>query len=155
MKQNTTTGQVARLLDDIRKMADQLPEGERRRMLTKCDYITASLKSAERRNIPVHIDRLVGEEQRDQIAARAIAKAEIFKAMTAGRKISLLDSHEFRVSQMHSQMVFIRRDIERKNLPYEMASEWITYGPKNRRIKRYWLEEIPQDVNPEFETKTN
>lgn len=74
----------------------------------------------------------------EQIAQRYIAKKAILSALIAGRKISLLDSLEFKVSEMHTQICSIRQDIERKNLPFVMNSKWIEKNGK--RLKEYWLE---------------
>lgn len=76
-----------------------------------------------------------------QIADRYIAKKAIFEAMLGGRKISLLDSVEFEVSQMHTQISSIRKDIEDKNLPYALKDEWMEFGNHGKKCKRYWLEQ--------------
>ena len=75
-----------------------------------------------------------------QIAGRYIAKKAIFEAMLGGRKISLLDSVEFEVSQMHTQISSIRKDIEDKNLPWVLKDEWMEFGNHGKKCKRYWLE---------------
>jgi hypothetical protein len=75
-----------------------------------------------------------------QIADRYIAKKAIFDAMMNGRKISLLDSVEFEVSQMHTTICNIRQDIEDKNLPYVLKDEWMEFGKHGKKCKRYWLE---------------
>ena len=75
-----------------------------------------------------------------QIADRYIAKKAIFEAMLQGRKISLLDSVEFEVSQMHTQISSIRKDIEDKNLPWVLKDEWMEFGNHGKKCKRYWLE---------------
>lgn len=75
-----------------------------------------------------------------QIADRYIAKKAIFDAMMNGRKISFLDSAEFEVSEMHTQMHCIRQDIEDKKLPVELKDEWMEFGKHGKKCKRYWLE---------------
>lgn len=62
------------------------------------------------------------------------------------RKISFLDSAEFKVSQMHTTICQIRRRIQDKGLPYVMKDEWFTFESPNgaKRAKRYWLEEVQQ-----------
>lgn len=80
------------------------------------------------------------EQTHQQIVDRYNAKKAIFEAMTQGRHISLLDSMEFAVSQMHTTICFIRKDIEEKNLPYEMKDRWIECGQYRKKIKEYWLE---------------
>lgn len=75
-----------------------------------------------------------------QIVDRYSAQKAIFAALRKGRRISLLDSHEFNVSEMHTQICCIRKNIREKNMPYELKSEWIFVGEGKRRIKEYWLE---------------
>lgn len=75
-----------------------------------------------------------------QIADRYIAKKAVFDAMCNGRRISFLDSREFEVSEMHTTIHFIRREIEDKKLPFELKDRWITFGKHNKRCKEYWLE---------------
>ena len=76
-----------------------------------------------------------------QIADRYIAKLEVFKALTQGRHISFLDSAEFNVSEMHTTICMIRKDLTKKNLPYEMRDTWMTFGNQGKRCKVYWFEE--------------
>lgn len=75
-----------------------------------------------------------------QIADRYNAKRAIFSAMADGRRISLYDSAEFKVSEMHTQVCVIRQDIARKGLPWVMRSRWV--APFGKRVKEYWLESI-------------
>lgn len=75
-----------------------------------------------------------------QIADRYIAKKAIFQAMVEGRRISFLDAHEFEVSEMHTQMHCIRKDIEDHNLPYILKDEWMEFGKHGKKCKKYWLE---------------
>lgn len=80
------------------------------------------------------------EQTHKQIVDRYNGKKAIFNAMVQGRHISLENSMEFAISQMHSQMCYIRKDIEDKNLPYVLRSKWIASGKFGKRIKEYWLE---------------
>ena len=75
-----------------------------------------------------------------QIADRYNAKKAIFEAMLGGRKISLLDSVEFEVSQMHTTICYIRHEIEKKDLPWVLKDEWMEFGKHRKKCKRYWLE---------------
>lgn len=75
-----------------------------------------------------------------QSADRYNAKKAIFKAMIEGREISMLDSSEFGVSQMHTQICNIRADIREKNLPYIMTDRWITFGKYGKRCKAYRIQ---------------
>lgn len=78
------------------------------------------------------------EQTRRQIVDRYNAKKAIFEAMTRGRRISLMDSMEFRVSEMHTTICNIRQEIERKNLPWELKDRWVC--PYGKKFKEYWLE---------------
>lgn len=75
-----------------------------------------------------------------QIADRYIAKRAIFNALMNGRRISFLDSAEFEVSEMHTQMHCIRKDIEEKQLPVELKADWMEFGRHGKKCKVYWLE---------------
>ena len=77
-----------------------------------------------------------------QIADRYIAKKAIFEAMKNGREISMLDSTEFEVSQMHTQICNIRQDIRDKHLPFVLKDRWIEFGRHGKRCKAYKLERI-------------
>lgn len=78
------------------------------------------------------------QQTHKQIVDRYNAKKAIYTAMTNGRRISLLDSMEFKVSEMHTQICKIRQDLEDKNLPYIMRDRWIE--PYGKKIKEYWFE---------------
>lgn len=75
-----------------------------------------------------------------QIADRYDAQKAVMAAMMSGRKISFMDSDEFRVSQMHTTITKIRRHIEDKRLPLEIHDEVFHFGPKNKTAKKYWIE---------------
>lgn len=75
-----------------------------------------------------------------QIIDRYNAKKAIFDAMMNGRKISMFDSEEFAVSQMHTMICFIRKEIKQKNLPWVMRDEWVDFAQHTKKCKRYWLE---------------
>ena len=64
---------------------------------------------------------------------------KVLNAMIAGRHISLVDSEEFALSQMHTAICKIRKRILRNSLPYVMRDRWITIGKV--QCKEYWLEE--------------
>lgn len=76
-----------------------------------------------------------------QIADRQIAKVAVFNALMNGRRLSFLDSKEFALSEFHTTICIIRKDISRKGLPYNLCDRWITFGEDNKRCKEYWLEE--------------
>ena len=66
---------------------------------------------------------------------------KILNAMIAGRHISLLNSEEFQLSQMHTAICKIRKRILHNSLPYVMRDRWITIGENKVQCKEYWLEE--------------
>ena len=66
---------------------------------------------------------------------------KVLNAMIAGRHISLVDSEEFELSQMHTAICKIRKRIQHNSLPYVMRDRWITIGENKEQCKEYWLEE--------------
>lgn len=66
---------------------------------------------------------------------------KVLNAMIAGRHISLIDSEEFELSQMHTAICQIRKRILHNSLPFVMRDRWITIGENKVQYKEYWLEE--------------
>ena len=66
---------------------------------------------------------------------------KVLNALIAGRHISLVDSEEFALSQMHTAICKIRKRILHNSLPYVVRDRWITIGDNNVQCKEYWLEE--------------
>ena len=66
---------------------------------------------------------------------------KVLNAMIAGRHISLVDSEEFELSQMHTAICKIRKRILHNSLPYVMRDRWIYIGDSKLPCKEYWLEE--------------
>lgn len=66
---------------------------------------------------------------------------KVLNAMIAGRHISLVNSEEFQLSQMHTAISKIRKRILHNSLPFVMRDRWITIGDSDVRCKEYWLEE--------------
>ena len=66
---------------------------------------------------------------------------KVLNAMIAGRHISLVNSEEFALSQMHTAICKIRKRILHNSLPYVMRDRWITIGENKVQCKEYWLEE--------------
>lgn len=129
-------------IDALRKAAAaSLPRGEARRLNNYADKMAVAVRRYERRKATNSITASTPEDQSTsrQIADRYIAKQAIFNALTQGRHISLLNSKEFKVSEMHTQMHCIRRDIEEKDLPYELHDKWIAVGLAGKRCKEYWI----------------
>lgn len=76
----------------------------------------------------------------DDIAAQARAKKAVFMALMAGRHVDLTCSEEFQLSQFHTAISQIRRDIVRKHPNLELCDEWVRKGDGSRPYKSYWLE---------------
>lgn len=120
------------ILQNIRLLAADLPAGARNTIVNRCDKIAVAHRRGR-----AYKENTDGEMTQKQIADRYIAKKAILDAMIAGREVSFLDSKEFKVSEMHTQMCVIRQDIERKALPYTLSSRWITFGEEGKRCKAY------------------
>ena len=65
---------------------------------------------------------------------------KVLNAMIAGRHISLVNSEEFELSQMHTAICKIRKRILHNSLPFVMRDRWITIGESKVQCKEYWLE---------------
>ena len=122
---------IRKVLMEIKSLSSDLPQGKRNQISNRCDKISLTIKKMKIMNT---------DQTQRQIADRYNAKKAIFEAMLGGRKISLLDSVEFEVSQMHTQISSIRKDIEQKSLPWVMKDEWMEFGKHGKKCKRYWLE---------------
>ncbi|MBO7681532.1 MAG: hypothetical protein J6T17_02125 [Clostridia bacterium] len=133
----------------ILKMADFLPAGKANALRNKLARINKWARKAQAMTDapvgslftePVHASYDARTDH--DMAAQERCKKAVFLHMAAGGKVSLLDAPRFRVSQMHTTIAKIRKDIERKNLPYIMCDEWVR--PKDTRpFKRYWLIDKP------------
>lgn len=128
---------------EIRGAIAKYPAGERLYIENKLDRISCQTKRAIRRGHwaaeeeAQHATRY--EPTSEQIADRYNAKKAVFEAMLGGRKIDFRDGKEFHLSQMHTTIAFIRKDIARKNLPYILCDEVFHFGPKNKAAKKYWI----------------
>lgn len=125
---------IWRVLAEIKDLSRELPQGKRNQISNRCDKISSTIKKMKVMNTSET------KQTQKQIADRYIAKKAIFDAMMNGRRISFLDSAEFEVSEMHTQMHCIRQDIEDKNLPVVLKDEWMEFGKHGKKCKRYWLE---------------
>lgn len=123
-----------KLADEISHLVSELPAGTKHPIQNRCSKIKVITKKVFN-NMETEAN-LTSE----QIADRYIAKKAIFEAMTQGRRLSLLDSREFDVSQFHTTICDIRKEIEDKNLPWDLKNQWITFGKRGKRCKEYWLE---------------
>lgn len=125
---------IWRVLTEIKDLSKDLPQGKRNQISNRCDKISSTIKKMKVMNTSE------SKQTQRQIADRYIAKKAIFDAMVNGRRISFLDSAEFEVSEMHTQMHCIRREIEDKNLPVVLKDDWMEFGRHGKKCKVYWLE---------------
>ena len=72
---------------------------------------------------------------------RNVAIRNIIEALKDGRMLSVYDSREFRVSEMHTCFCIIRQKIrDGKIIGYVMKDEW-RVTPEGIRYKVYWFED--------------
>lgn len=129
----TTTNRVQGYLNEIKVLANLLPEGKGNMVKNRCDKISVALKKDIKRNVSL------AYQTDEQIENRDISLRMIYEAMKNGRHLTMMDAREFRCSQMHTQLCHLRTWMDRHNLPWTMKSKWITYA-ENKRCKEYWLE---------------
>lgn len=134
----------------ILKMADFLPAGKANALRNKLARINKLARKAQAMT-DAPVGNLFPEPRTANYDARTDAdmasqekcKKAVFLHMASGGKVSLLDAHRFRVSQMHTTIAKIRKDIDRKHLPYILCDEWVR--PEGTRpFKRYWLIDKPE-----------
>ena len=133
-------------LAGIRKAAEDLPQGKRNAVLNKCAKLSLYAKKAQSQlNTPHYRRACYDARTQEDMAAQARAKKAIFQAMLGGRRVDLTMASEFQISQVHTAIHQIRRDIDKKNLPYFLCDEWVRPGEGARPYKRYWIEDKPQE----------
>ena len=126
---------LIRIMREIQQAAQGLPSGKKHPIINRCSKAIMIINKKTNTTM-VTEDNFTSQ----QIADRYNAKKAIFEAMTQGRKISFLDSREFEVSEMHTIICKIRKDIDSKSLPWELKDQWISFGRHGKRCKEYWLE---------------
>ena len=131
------TETMLRLTREIQDLAKDLPPGKGHQIFNRCSKINVIIKKNKDMNIE---DNFTSQ----QIADRYNAKKAVFEAMCQGRKLSFLDSREFEVSEFHTTICQIRKDIDSKNLPWDLKDRWITFGKHGKRCKEYCLERRTQ-----------
>lgn len=131
------TDNILRLARVIQEIAKGLAPGKRHQIQNRCSRISVLTRKTKDMNTE---DNFTSR----QIADRYNAKKAVFEAMTQGRKVSFLDSREFEVSEMHTIICKIRKDIDSKSLPWDLKDRWITFGKHGKRCKEYWLERRTQ-----------
>ena len=123
--------EIYRKLNEVCDLArETFPKGQALRIINRCNKVQIAVKR------PPRIDPEMFDAANTK---RECARAAIFRAMVNGMHVDLRDAPFFEVSQMHTQMTFIRKDIQDRRLPYVLESKWITIGDNSRPIKEYWL----------------
>lgn len=129
---------ILRLAREIQVLARDLPSCKGHQIMNRCSKIILRIRIIKDMNTE---DNFTSQ----QIADRYNAKKAVFGAMCQGRKVSCLDSREFEVSEFHTTICKIRKDIDSKNLPWDLKDRWITFGKHGKRCKEYWLERRTQE----------
>jgi len=134
-----TEKRLRSLLQEVRLIAGTIDTKHGRQIVNYCDKIGVAFR---RRRVaePAFSEG----ESASQVEKRYVARKAILSALLSGRRISLLDSAEFQVSQMHTQMHLIAtKDL--LELPnYVLRSEWVPCGIAGARCKEYWLEKTEE-----------
>ena len=127
------TDNILRIAREIQEIAKGLAPEKRHQIQNRCSRIGVLTRKTKDMDTE---DNFTSR----QIADRYNAKKAVFEAMCQGRKVSFLDSREFEVSEFHTTICKIRKDIESKSLPWELKDRWISFGKYGKRCKEYWLE---------------
>lgn len=81
-------------------------------------------------------------DTKKQAEKRQTQISKIIAAMKAGRHISLFDSAEFQVSEMHTCICYIRKYVTKGMIPgVKMCDKWCT-NENDVRYKEYWFESL-------------
>lgn len=129
-------------LESIRRRvarSSTMTDAEKRSILNKCDKLEIWSRKAGAQLQRGHY-RTAAYDARTQedMAAQAKCKKAVFLAMLGGRHIDLTNAAEFQVSQMHTTMCRIRKDIAKKYPDLSLCDEWIRLEGQ-RPYKRYWI----------------
>lgn len=129
--------------DSIRnrvKKSKTMTPGEKNAILNRLSALDMwSRKVAKQQLTPHYRHAPYDARTNEDIAAQMRAKKAVFAALMAGRRVDLTMAAEFQVSQMHTAIAQIRRDIYRKDLPYVLCDEWLRKDDGSRPYKQYWL----------------
>ena len=81
-------------------------------------------------------------DTKKQREKRNSAIRKIIGALVSGRSLSMYDSREFEVAEMHTCFCYIRKAVESGKIPgYVMKDEWRT-NEDSIRYKVYWFEKV-------------
>lgn len=114
--------------------------GEKNAILNRLDALDLWSKKVAKQQLTAHYRHACYDARtNDDIAAQMRAKKAIFAALMAGRRVDLTMAAEFHVSQMHTAIAQIRRDISRKHHDLILCDEWLRPDDGRRPYKQYWL----------------
>ena len=129
--------------DSIRNRVQKsktMSPGEKNAILNRLDALDLWSKKVAKQQLTAHYRHAAYDARtNDDIAAQMRAKKAVFAALMAGRRVDLTMAAEFKVSQMHTAIAQIRRDIYRKHPDLILCDEWLRPGDGRRPYKQYWL----------------
>lgn len=129
--------------DSIRNRVQKsktMTPGEKNAILNRLAALDQWSKKVAKQQLTAHYRHACYDARtNDDIAAQMRAKKAVFAALMAGRRVDLTMAAEFHVSQMHTAIAQIRRDISSKHLDFILCDEWLRPDDGRRPYKQYWL----------------
>ena len=129
--------------DSIRNRVQKsktMTPGEKNAILNRLAALDQWSKKVAKQQLTAHYRHAAYDARtNDDIAAQMRAKKAVFAALMAGRRVDLTMAAEFQVSQMHTVIAQIRRDIYRKRPDLILCDEWLRPDDGRRPYKQYWL----------------
>lgn len=129
--------------DSIRNRVQKsktMTPGEKNAILNRLAALDQWSKKVAKQQLTAHYRHAAYDARtNDDIAAQMRAKKAVFAALMAGRRVDLTMAAEFHVSQMHTAIAQIRRDISSKHLDFILCDEWLRPDDGRRPYKQYWL----------------
>lgn len=148
---------ISEQVSGLRKLAEFLPAGKARALFNKCAKIESYARKAQTLvdANPGTIFPFFSKAKRENFNARdgqdlantAAQRAKMWKAMMAGRKISIEDAEEMgHTRAFASRISEIRSEIRDERKPYILCDEWVYPGDGRSKYKRYWLIKMEDDL---------
>ena len=129
--------------DSIRNRVQKsktMTPGEKNAILNRLAALDQWSKKVAKQQLTAHYRHAAYDARtNDDIAAQMRAKKAVFAALMAGRRVDLTMAAEFHVSQMHTAIAQIRRDISSKHPDLILCDEWLRPDDGRRPYKQYWL----------------
>lgn len=114
--------------------------GEKNAILNRLSAIESWARKSNAQLQRGHYRRAMYDARtQDDIAAQARAKKAVFLALMAGRRVDLTMAEQFQLSQMHTAIAQIRKDIDRKHPDLQLCDEWVRPAEGVRPYKQYWI----------------